>query len=344
MASSTATSTSRIEITNDAGSTVYGSTTNPTSDIFTITLNNNTLTANTTETQYRIRITPKTHANMPAVPGSTYLVSSYISNWVGTGAIQAGSDIGATTTYITIDNTSPGEASDFTGTTNSLEQIVLSFTNATSTDASSTVVLSKIGSLVTDSPVEGTSYSQGNTIGGSTVACVSNSITPSVANTCTISPTKGVYYYFKVFTKDATGNYSSGVVPTGQPFYFAKRSGGFVTETEVQNGGTTTQGGGGQGGGDTGSSTGGTTTQGGGGGGGGGGGDSGSLYYGSSLATLEAINEGFKLLFGALFSSNVRGAYAETRSSADSSKPCFISLFSSCVFQHTSLLELLLGK
>jgi hypothetical protein len=46
---------------------------------------------------------------MPATPGSKYYVSSYIKSWVGTSNAQAGSDIGATTTYVIIDNESPDE-------------------------------------------------------------------------------------------------------------------------------------------------------------------------------------------------------------------------------------------
>jgi hypothetical protein len=71
-ATTTAQALSLIEITNDAGSTIYGSVANPTSDIIPITLSTNTLTADTSTTTYRVRVTPKSHANMPAVPGSTY--------------------------------------------------------------------------------------------------------------------------------------------------------------------------------------------------------------------------------------------------------------------------------
>jgi hypothetical protein len=107
LATTTAQSLSLIEITNDAGSIVYGSIANPTTDILTIPLSNNTLTANTTKTQYRVRITPKSHVNMPAVPGSAYYLTSRVSSWKGTGASQAGMDGDATTTLLTIDNTSP---------------------------------------------------------------------------------------------------------------------------------------------------------------------------------------------------------------------------------------------
>src|SRR6185295_14566427 len=95
---------SLVEITNDAGTTVYGSVANPATDTPAITLTTN-ITATTTATQFKIRVTPKTHVNMPAPAGSTYSVTALISNWTGTNA-KTGTDSGGTT--ITIDNLSPG--------------------------------------------------------------------------------------------------------------------------------------------------------------------------------------------------------------------------------------------
>jgi predicted RecA/RadA family phage recombinase len=107
-ATGTAQALSLVEITNDAGSTVYGSASNPSSDTVPITLSTNTLTANTTQTQYRVRITPKTHTNMPSVPGSTYYVTSYVSSFTTTSAYNTGTDLGGgTTTMVTVDNNSP---------------------------------------------------------------------------------------------------------------------------------------------------------------------------------------------------------------------------------------------
>ena len=65
VALSSASSTSKVEITSNDGSTVYGSSTNPTGTTTSITLNNATLTATTATTTYKIRITPKTQANLP---------------------------------------------------------------------------------------------------------------------------------------------------------------------------------------------------------------------------------------------------------------------------------------
>ena len=286
-ASSTATSTSLVEITNDAGNTVYGSVSNPTTDTPTITLTG--LTANTTPTQYRIRITPKSHVNMPAVPGATYFLTSYISSWVGTAARYAGSDLnGGTTTVLTIDNTSPAAPSSVTGAINVFDAITIRYTNPSTSDATSTTVL-RSTSLITDSPVEGVTYTAGNSIGASTVTCVANNITLGGTASCVYTPPKGTNYYFRIFTRDNNGNYSSGVVPTGQPFYVASLgSGGTGAEPETQNGiiGNVGGGGGGGSGGNTGTTTNATTTatttnpcQ-----GGCGGGDVGLKYNGSTLA------------------------------------------------------------
>jgi hypothetical protein len=106
-ASSTATSTSLVEITNDAGAIVYGSTSTPSSDNVTITTSG--LYATTVQTQYRIRITPKSHATMPAPPGASYALTTYVSSFVSSvaGPLHTGSDYASTT--ITIDNGSPAD-------------------------------------------------------------------------------------------------------------------------------------------------------------------------------------------------------------------------------------------
>ena len=58
LATGTSAGLSLVEITNDAGTVVYGSVANPGSDTPTITLTTN-ITATTTLTQYKIRVTPK---------------------------------------------------------------------------------------------------------------------------------------------------------------------------------------------------------------------------------------------------------------------------------------------
>jgi len=82
---------SLVEITNDAGTIVYGSAANPASNTPAIALTT-TITATTTSTQYKIRVTPRTHANMPVPPGSTYSVTAFVSSWTGTGVHAEGAE------------------------------------------------------------------------------------------------------------------------------------------------------------------------------------------------------------------------------------------------------------
>lgn len=211
LAAGTSGGLSLVEITNVAGTTVYGSVANPASDTPAITLSTNTLTATTTLTEYRIRVTPKTHANMPAPAGSSYAVTAYISNWTGTNT-HAGSDAGGTT--VTIDNLSTANVTASTATAGDT-QVVLAWTNPADADLHSIVVLRRASSAVADVPVEGTTYVVGNTIGTATVACVVASPTATCTDT---GLTNGTPYHYKIFAKDSNGNYSAtGVVPTGSP-------------------------------------------------------------------------------------------------------------------------------
>ena len=209
LAAGTSGGLSLVEITDSAGSTGYGSVANPGSDTPAITLSTS-ITATTTATTYKIRITPKNHAAMPAPAGSTYSVTALISAWTGTNT-QAGSDTAGTT--ITIDNLSPGNVTASTATAGST-QTFLAWTNPGDADLGSVVVLRRTVSAVTDTPVEGTTYTVGNAIGSSTVACVVTSPTA----TCTDAGlTNGTAYYYKIFAKDTNGNYATGAVPTGSP-------------------------------------------------------------------------------------------------------------------------------
>jgi hypothetical protein len=209
LAAGTSGGLSLVEITNDAGTVVYGSASNPGSDTPAITLTTN-ITATTTATQYKIRVTPKSHAAMPAPPGSSYSLTASISNWTGTNG-HSGSDAGGTT--VTIDNLSPGNVTSSTATSGNT-QVSLAWTNPGDADLSTIIVLRRAGTAVGDTPTEGATYSVGNTIGSSTVACVVSAPTASCTDT---GLSNGTAYHYKIFTKDANGNYSTGAVPTGSP-------------------------------------------------------------------------------------------------------------------------------
>ena len=206
LATNTTSSIAEVAITNDAGSTIYGSSTNPTSDSFSITLNQNTLTANATQTQYKIRITPKSHTNMPSPPGATYAVTGTITAWSGTNA-QTGSDTGSAT--ITIDNLSPSNVTNATSTPGDT-QITVNWTNPSDTDYATTTVFratSTIGSL---RPTEGTAYATGTAITATTtVACVVGGAAGANVGCTNTGLTNGTTYYYKIFAADAYANYST---------------------------------------------------------------------------------------------------------------------------------------
>ena len=96
-----------LEVTDDAGGTVYGSVTDPATDSVVVTLAG--LDANTTLTQYRIRITPKAHVDMPAPVGAAYGVQGIVAAFTPAGNGTGGSDIDSAT--VTVDNGSTGSGS-----------------------------------------------------------------------------------------------------------------------------------------------------------------------------------------------------------------------------------------
>lgn len=208
LAAGTAGGLSLVEITSDAGATVYGSVVNPATDTPSITLSTNTLTATTTTTQYKIRVTPRSHANMPVPPGSAYPVTAKINSWTSTYT-QSGSDSAGTT--VTIDNLSPANVTASSCTAGT-EAVTLSWTNPADSDFNSVVAL-RDTAAVADTPVEGTTYTVGNTIGSSTVACATG------ASPCTDTGlTGGTAYHYRLFARDSNGNYSAtGVFPSGSP-------------------------------------------------------------------------------------------------------------------------------
>ena len=202
-----------VAIQNTAGTTTYCTTSTITSNTVSMTCSG--FSATTTSTAYKIMITPKTHANMPAVPGASYATTATLT------ALDecynfAGSDTDSAT--ITVDNASPGDVTS-SSTYGDDTTVSLSWTNPSDSDfttGGTTVVLRRTGGVVADAPVEGSTYTVGNTIGSSTVVCVLSGSPP--AATCDNSSlTNGTAYYYKIFTQDSRGNYSAGATPTGSP-------------------------------------------------------------------------------------------------------------------------------
>lgn len=217
-----------VRITNSAGSTTYFSavTTFASNSVSfsggtTIPVTNSTVT-------FKIRVTPKTHANMPAVPGASYAINPLVSSWTTT-MTKSGSDTNPNTT--TIDNASPNGATSASGSGGDGAN-TLNWTTSNSADfktTSGSIVLrwaaASAGNAV---PAEGnTSYAVGNTIVGgdtqtATVACVISSAastalsgkidgTGGSAGCNTSALSNGTSYSYKVFQLDNYGNYDAGV-------------------------------------------------------------------------------------------------------------------------------------
>lgn len=200
---------SLVEITDNGGGTVYGSVTTPSSDTIAVALAPS-ISVTTTSTQYKVRVTPKAHAALPAPPGSIYAVTAAVTGWTGANG-HAGSDTAGTT--VAIDNLSPGDVSGSTATAGNAV-VWLAWTPPADADLASVIVVRRSGSAVTDAPTEGMSYSVGDTIGSSVVACVA--VVPLAACADT-GLTNGTPYHYKIFARDSRSNDAIGIVPAGSP-------------------------------------------------------------------------------------------------------------------------------
>lgn len=197
------TAISRIDITDSAGTTVYGSLDNPATDNPVVTFTP-AVTVSTTTGFYYVKITPKTHADMPAPPGTSQLVPA------GVIAIDHTTSNPITITEwgvpdLTIDNLSPANPA-WAMITPSNGQASLAWTNPGDADYSQAVILRGTAPIV-DTPVEGTSYVAGGVIGASTIVCVVTKPGTSCTDT---GLTNGTGYYYRIFARDTNGNYSAG--------------------------------------------------------------------------------------------------------------------------------------
>jgi hypothetical protein len=198
-AAGTAESLSLVEVTSDDGATVYGSASNPT-DVQSITLTT-PIDVTTTSVQYRLRVTPKTHAAMPAPPGASYAVTGTVTDVTVSNTKDLQDTASAT---VTVDNQSPGDATWGTITPGD-SQVDLNWSNPVDGDFAEVVILRSTSSIG-DSPVEGTTYAAGNTLGASTVvyAGAGTSFTDT-------GVTNGTSYWYKIFARDTCINYAAGV-------------------------------------------------------------------------------------------------------------------------------------
>src|SRR3989338_4317563 len=200
---------SEVRITsNDGATTYFTAISNPSSN--TLSFSGGTpIPASTTQTQFKIRVTPKTHAAMSSPPGAEYDLSPFISALTSANA-QAGSDTNAN--ILTIDNLSPANVTDAT-TSPGDSQMTVFWTNPADGDFSNLLIVRATSSSVTGTPTEGTSPAINDPIGNGIVRYISSGtsfLDPGLAN--------GTTYFYRIFAKDTRGNYSvTGVEASGTP-------------------------------------------------------------------------------------------------------------------------------
>jgi hypothetical protein len=189
-----------VRITSGDGTTVYGSVANPA--VETVAVPTTGITAATTPLDCRIEIIPKEHAAMPAVPGDEIAVTGRVTAvTTAASSYKVYNDTGSGT--VTVDNKSPGNPSGVSAI--ALDRgFEVNWDNPPDADFSSILVLRNTVT-VTDQPVEGTSYSAGMSIGGSTVAYAGNG-----QSFIERGLTNGASYHYRVFARDSRGNYSAG--------------------------------------------------------------------------------------------------------------------------------------
>ncbi len=212
-----------VAITNTSNTNQCTSATNLTSN--TVTFSSCDLAIDTTETTYKIRIKPKSHADMPPPPGASYATTGLLTGITSTYS-GSGSDSGSGT--ITIDNLSPNNATDTSGTADD-RAVTLNWTTVSGENSTTTILRWAASTAGSEVPTEGATYSAGDTISDATVACVftnqasATSLSKIDGNDgdtgCTTSPlTNGQAYSYKIFQSDQFGNYNTGLVFTGSPF------------------------------------------------------------------------------------------------------------------------------
>src|SRR5437899_4287912 len=224
LAAGTSAGINLVQIT-DNSNVVMGTATDPGSDTVSITLSTN-ITATTSATTYKVRITPKTHANMPAPPGATYAVTGIVTNLVSSNLL-AGTD--SSTATVTIDNLSPANVTSASATPGT-GQVTVSWTNPGG-DFSNVVILRNTATI-TDVPTEGSAPAVDSLVGSSKVRHIL-STSPLVDTGLT-----GGTYYYKIFAKDSSGNYSATGVQVSATVSVLAPTAGEVSSS--QTGGTST--------------------------------------------------------------------------------------------------------
>jgi len=195
-------SLTKVDVLNAADSS-QGSETDPADD--SVVLTGMSISASASVVNYDIVITPKTHANMPAVPGVAHAVTATVTAITST---ETNATMDTDSATITVDNLSPNDCLILQ--LNPGDTVMDLDWSTPGGDFDIPVVL-RSTSTISDVPVEGTTYAVDDTIGSSTVEAISGT---SFTDTGLTNDTK---YFYKCFSKDTRGNYAVGDEGSGTP-------------------------------------------------------------------------------------------------------------------------------
>src|SRR5438876_1626661 len=187
---------SKVEITDSAGVTVYGTVNSPSSDA--VSFSSMSIPVSTTVTTFYVRITPQTHAGMPVPPGVTYTVTGTVTA-VTSGYSNSGTDTASGT--VTVDNAATANVTSASAT-GGVGQVTVSWANPGG-DFSNVVILRNTATI-SDVPTEGTAPAVDSSVGSSTVRYILG--TSPLVDTGLAA---GTLYVYRIFAKDSSGNYSA---------------------------------------------------------------------------------------------------------------------------------------
>ncbi len=216
----------QVDITNTSNVAQCTAVTSLTSNTVTFPATTCSISVSSSLTTFKIRITPKTHANMPSPSsGASYATTGTVTAITCTNITSLG-DSGSAT--ITVDNLSPDGATSPSGAAGD-NKVTLTWTSSANsggdfdTTNGSVVLRWASGTAGSEVPAEGKSdYIATDSIAPSaTVACVISSAASTILTKidgaggdtgCTTSNlTNGQQYTYKVFQRDTRGNYDVGV-------------------------------------------------------------------------------------------------------------------------------------
>ncbi|MGI5864155.1 MAG: MYXO-CTERM sorting domain-containing protein [Myxococcales bacterium] len=188
---------SLVEIVSEDGATVYGSKDGTIGDSVNVVLQT-PVSFGTEPKTLAIRVTPKSHAEMPAVPGATVSVTGRVRS-IDSKNTATGRDTNSAT--IAIDNGSPA-APQWKPAVESGAELQLAWTNPEDSDLAG-VLLVRGSAEPADVPDEGAEYAAGDTVGSSKALAFGD------LATYTDSAQGLDKVVYRLFARDTCGNYSA---------------------------------------------------------------------------------------------------------------------------------------